>query len=172
MSRPKHTVESLFKEVERLRNRNNWLSEKLAEAERLLGRKAPIVTLDFEGKPLRILQTPTGPVVLADDLIELIPAAPPPQKRDDQSYTTSAVQRFRAMGLGEREAIGKLRTELSEPLGITDRGLSESLGISTRINWIGIVTPLGVESLRSHAPALCEWLLSEFQKSSKLLKNV
>lgn len=170
MSRTKHTIESLLKEVERLRNRNNWLSEKLAEAERLLGRKAPILTLHFEGKPLRVLKTATGPVALADDLIALISAAPPPQKRETQTYNV-AVQRFRAMGLGEREAIGMLRTELSEPLGITDRGLSESLGISTRAHWIGVVTPLGVESLRKHAPELCAWLLSEFEKSSELLKN-
>lgn len=170
MSRQKHTVESLLKEVVRLRNRNNWLSEKLAEAERLLGRKAPILTLHFEGKPLRVFTTQTGPVVLADDLIALIATAPQPEKRGAQTYNV-AVQRFRAMGLGDREAIGILRTELSEPLGITDRGLSESLGISTRANWIGVVTPMGVESLRKHAPALCAWLLSEFQKTSELLKS-
>ncbi len=171
MSRPKHTVESLLKELERMRNRNCWLSEKLAEAERLLGRKAPMVTLYFQGKMLRILQTPTGPVVLADDLIALIATAPPPEKRGGKTYNV-AVQRFRAMGLGEREAVGILRTELAEPLGITDRGLSESLGISTKAHWIGVVTALGVESLKNHAPELCAWLLSELQKSSELLKSV
>lgn len=170
MSRQKHTVESLLKEVERLRNRNNWLSEKLAEAERLLGRKAPVLTIYYEGKPLRVFNTPSGPVVLADDLIELIPDVPPPQKRESHTYT-AAVQRFRALGLGEREAIGILRTELSEPLGITDRGLSEFLGISTRAHWIGVVTPLGIESLRSHAPEMCRWLLSELPKAVKQLPS-
>jgi hypothetical protein len=170
MSRPKHTIESLLKEVERLRNRNDWLSEKLAEAEKLLGRKAPVICLYRQGHPLRIFNTPSGPVVLADDLIALVPDAPPPQMRNGKTYSV-AVQRLRMMGLGDREAVGVLRTELSEPLGITDRGLSESLGISTKAHWIGVVTPLGIETLSGRAPDLCAWLLSELPKAVKQLPS-
>lgn len=164
MSRKKHTIESLLKEVVRLRNRNAWLSEKLAEAEKLLGRKAPVLTLYYEANPLRIFNTPSGPVVLADDVITMIPNAPPPQMRAGKTFEV-AVQRLRAMGLGEREAIGIPRTEVSERLGITDRGLSESLGMSTKAHWIGVVTPLGIETLRGRAPDFCAWLLSELPKA-------
>lgn len=170
MSKPKHSIESLLAEVSRLRNRNHWLTEKLAEAERLLGRRAPILTLYFQAKPIRIFADGKAPVALAEDVITLIPDAPPPQKRGTKTYTV-AVQRFRSMGLGDREAFGIPRTDLSERFGITESSISESLGVSTKTHIIGVVTPLGIETLRGHAPDLCAWLLDEMAKATKQLSD-
>lgn len=160
MTKPKHTIESLRAEVERLRNANNWLAKKLSEAERLLGVSAPLLTLQFDGRPVRLFVENGVPVALADDVIALIPDAPKPQRRSQRTYTV-AIQRLRALKLGAREAFSVRRRDLSMRLGITERSLSESLGVSTRSHMIGVVTPLGIASLKTRAPEFCAWIERE-----------
>lgn len=179
MTRPKHTIESLRAEVKRLRNSNNWLAEKLAEAERMLGISAPLLTLDFDGRPVRLIVENGEPAVLADDVIAFIPNAPKPQSRGQHTYTV-AVVRLRRLQLGAREVFSIRRRDLSARLGMSERSLSASLGISTRSHMIGVVTPLGIKTLKTRAPEFCAWVeheafpkaLAQLSKTaSELLKN-
>lgn len=97
------------------------------------------------------------PVVLADDVIAAIPGVPRPEKRGEREYAV-AIQRLRRLKLGEREAFSLLRRDLAHQLGITERSMSECLGVATRSHFIGVVTPLGIETLRDRAPEFCAWI--------------
>lgn len=155
--RKAHTISTLKAEIVRIRNRNDWLAEKLAEAEQRLGIPSAVVTLEFEKKQVRLFMLDGEPVVLAADVISLLPNAPKPYGRREQRFTL-ALQRLRRMKLGDREAKTLRRTDLAESLSLTDRSLSVAFGVSTRAHFIGVVTPLGIESLSDRAPEFCNWV--------------
>ena len=160
MSKPKHTIESLKARVEYLQQLNAWLSEKLAEAEHRLGVAAPVIRLEYDGHLIRSLVVNEQPVVFADDIIALIPGAGKPTRRGQRTFVNS-VQRLRRIKLGAREVISLFRRDLARNLGMTERALSASFGVSTRTHFIGVVTPLGIESLHRRAPEFCAWVERE-----------
>jgi len=160
MSKPKHTIESLTAETNRLRQLNRWLTDKLEEAESLLGVSAPVLILRFKDHEIRALLNEGTPVILADDVVDFIPDAPEEYRHGEARYPV-AVQRLRRLHIGAREAISLRRADVASSLGMTERSLSKLLGVPTRAHWIGFVTPLGIESLRDRAPEFCAWVERE-----------
>lgn len=157
MPRRRYTNEDLRAEIDRLRSRNNWLSEKLAEAERRLGCQTPIIALEQGGRKVRLLIFNGQPAVFADDLLPFVHGAPGPEHRGEKQYQVS-VQRLRRMGLGAREVTSVRRRDIAAMLGITERSVSLLLGVSARAHFIGVVTPLGVRAIAANAPEFCEWV--------------
>src|SRR6266699_1240959 len=147
MKQTDETVIRLLKEITRLKNRNTYLSGKLAALEKRHGIRGPVLSLTFGAKPVRLIVWMDMPLIYANDVLPFVAADLP-----EPSVWGSTFKRLNDIGLSAREVMSVNRVDLSDAWLITCANVCASIGAPASAPFIPFLTPLGIETLEPYAP--------------------
>lgn len=152
------SADTVLLENARLKRRITQLNILVAELEaKIGGASLPILDENFGGHTVKLILRAGMPLVLADSVILQLPYVPD-SRRKRFPGETAAVERLRVFGMGLRDLISIPRSELTDAFRTSPRTLCHTLGVSTKSQWIGFVTPIGLDGIKQHAPKFCSWV--------------
>lgn len=157
-SKSTKTNAELKREIAGLKLQVTHWKGRVAAIEARLAVTLPILSLQFDGKPVRLIVHQSKPLVQAADVIEHLAGVP---KKYPGRRGPGFIDRLRRAGLGAREAVGLKSDELADNFGTTRMHLCHALGRGAKTSDLGFVTALGIETLRDRAPEFCAWVERE-----------